>query len=168
MKRFLEENFPPGFIYKTELFTWLGVSCIWTANSMINFFAGYLSKRQELYIRKGTEFLADERKIMPDFIDVFDPGFLRTLLFALLLFIAASAVHYKYYSGGSKSIYLMLRLPNRTELHRRSLLIPLLFSILFILMSIILFFLYYAVYMNFTPKACLSPGQWQRIWRVFR
>ena len=84
-----------------------------------------------------------------------------------LLFLGAVIVAFVNYSGfrnGSKSVYLMRRLPNKWEYHRRCLALPLL-AILAGLVSIpILLGLFYALYLHATPEQCLQPGQWE----VFR
>ena len=62
---------------------------------------------------------------------------------------------YLYHRRGSMSIYLMRRLPDSRELHRRCWGRPLIWvgrSVL--LMAAILLF-YFVVYLVFTPKACL-------------
>ena len=62
---------------------------------------------------------------------------------------------YLYHRKGSMSIYLMRRLPDNRELHRRCWGRPLIWvgrSVL--LMAAILLF-YFVVYLVFTPKACL-------------
>ena len=83
------------------------------------------------------------------------------------LFLAAVILAFVNYSGfrnGSKSVYLMRRLPDRWEYHRRCLTIPLL-AILAGLVSIpLLIGIFYAIYLHATPEQCLQPNQWE----VFR
>ena len=84
-----------------------------------------------------------------------------------LLFLGAAILAFVNYSGfrsGSKSVYLMRRLPDRWEYHRRCLTIPLL-AILAGLVSIpLLTGIFYAIYLHATPAQCLQPNQWE----VFR
>ena len=165
MKRFLEHNFPPGYYYRTELLAWEGTLILSVLLSMTRFFSEYSSARKALYISRGAELFLDESKTMLDFIDILGSKLLQPLLLALMIFVIASAVHYGCYVVGSKSIYLMRRLPKGFEMHRRSLLIPFLFLVLFVIITLILLLLYYAVYMCFTPQACMRPDQWQKIWQ---
>ena len=84
-----------------------------------------------------------------------------------LLFLGAVILAFVNYSGfrnGSKSVYLMRRLPDQWEYHRRCLTLPLL-AVLAGLVSIpILIGLFYAMYLHATPEQCLQPDQWE----VFR
>ena len=86
--------------------------------------------------------------------------------FTLLFLVAAilSFVNYSGFRNGSKSCYLMRRLPDQWEYHRRCLALPLL-AILAGLVSIpLLIGLFYALYLHATPAQCLQPDQWE----VFR
>ena len=116
----------------------------------------------------GGEMTLIEGAIMPDFVNILGNNLLQHVIFGILAFIFASAIHYAYYRADSKSIYLMRRLPNSFELHRRCLLLPALYAVDFLLMGAVLLFIYYAIYMISTPEAALMPGQWQRLWSVFR
>ena len=103
--------------------------------------------------------------------------FLSTLLFPLLgvsiffgfVYVAIAAIilaisYYRGFSQESQSLYLMRRLPDRWEYHRRCLALPLM-TILAGLVSIpILIGLFYAIYLHATPEQCLQPDQWE----VFR
>ena len=85
------------------------------------------------------------------------------LLYALLLFYLvafyslASAVlhHISYYTGGSKSIYLMRRLPQRWELLRRDITLPLLGASISLLSALLLKLLFWGLYYWITPTQCL-------------
>lgn len=168
MQDFLERNLPPGYVCKTELLA-VALAFCWTVlSSLIGFLNGYLNERQALYLRTGTELILDESRVMPDFVTILGDKLQIMIIFALLVLILPTAIHYAYYYSGGKSIYLMRRLPNGWELHRRSLFIPLLYALLFVITAVILFLIFYTVYMNFTPEACLMPGQWQKIWSVFQ
>ena len=81
-----------------------------------------------------------------------------------LLFLGAvilAVVNYSGFRNGSKSHYLMRRLPDQWEYHRRCLALPLL-AILTGLVSIpLLIGIFYAIYLHATPAQCLQPGQWE-------
>lgn len=85
------------------------------------------------------------------------------LLYALWLFYLvafyslASAVlhHITYYTGGSKSIYLMRRLPQRWELLRRDITLPLLGASISLLSALLLKLLFWGLYYWITPTQCL-------------
>ena len=166
MKNFLERNLPPGYSYKAELSTVIIAFSLLTIISFFGFLGTFLRLRRMLFMNFSGVGVIVERPIMPDFIYILDNSLLYYLIFGILTFIIASAVHYAYYHTGSKSIYLMRRLPNSFERHQRSLLIPTLFALAFLLTAVMLFFIYFAIYMIFTPEGALVPGQWQRIWSV--
>jgi len=87
--------------------------------------------------------------------------------FYLLCFVCLATVvwHYLYYYQGSKSIYLMKRLPNRMEIHKRAWTLPLLGIGITLLAAFLVMLLYFWIYLLVTPQECIAPGQWQRIWR---
>ena len=165
MNRFFERSFPPGFNYLSELKAVAFAFCASILFSLISFFTEYSAEKRALYIQIGTDMILDESRVMPDFINVLG-GSLRILfILAALAFIITSTIHYVYYHTGSKSIYLMRRLPNRYEQHRRHLLFSLIYALIFVLAAAILLLIYYSVYINNTPEACLTPNQWQKIWQ---
>lgn len=75
-------------------------------------------------------------------------------------------IHYLYFRQGSKSIYLMKRLPVRTELYRRIFMLPVLAVFTSLAAAFAIKMIYFAVYMVFTPSEYLLPGQWQELWRI--
>ena len=90
--------------------------------------------------------------------------------FAILgIHTALQAVfHYRYHSQGSKSIYLMKHLPDRMELHRRCLTLPVAGLVICGLTAFLTIVLCYGIYVYFTPKECLSPHQWEMFWRFYQ
>lgn len=121
--------------------------------------------RQELYTYRGTRKVLIEGAMMTDFIDLVEYAFLGFFL-AILLALAFGLYHYAYHYQGSKSIYLMRRLPNRFELHRRCWSVPLAAALIITAVMVLIFFLYFAFYFFITPEGCLAPDQWQKIWSV--
>lgn len=81
----------------------------------------------------------------------------------MLLFIIH---HYAYHYQGSKSIYLMRRLPSRWELHRRCLTLPVAGAVVILALGFALVFLFYRTYMAATPPQCLMPDQLEMLWSV--
>ena len=164
MKNYLDHNFPAGYTYKTELMAVFFVLAVGSFTSAYRFLAAYKTARQALYISRGVDLILDESRDMTDFVHLLGDKLLILLLLSVLVCIVAMTIHYGYHQIGSRSIYLMCRLPNRFELHRRCLLFPLVYAVTFVLVSVLLFFIFYTVYMNTTPEACLTPNQWQKIW----
>ena len=84
----------------------------------------------------------------------------------LLLPLVFLLWHYAYHYQGSRSVYLMRRLPDRWEYHRRCLAIPAATVAATAVLLAGSLALFYGAYMLFTPAACVVPGQWAEIWRV--
>lgn len=83
-------------------------------------------------------------------------------LFLFLGAILLAVYNYSGFRNGSKSHYLMRRLPDRWEYHRRCLTLPLLTILAGLVLIPVLLGLYYAIYIHFTPEQCLQPDQWER------
>ncbi|MCC8123342.1 MAG: hypothetical protein LIO58_07365 [Oscillospiraceae bacterium] len=169
MKRFLEHNVPPGYRYQTECAVVSMVLATCVLISLAGFLSAFEKERRALYVWawQSEEWVLGEGKMMPDFAAILGNQLLVLIVVAALVFAAASLMHYAYYHSGSKSIYLMRRLPNRFELHRRCLLMSLLSALVFVLVALVLLVIYFAIYMTVTPEVCLMPDQWQKIWSVF-
>lgn len=155
---------PPGVdIYREK--KWFVAGMLTGVFCSMDFFIRYFNRRANLYIRAGTKMVLDTNAVMPDFAEVLGGSLLFFLIPAV--FMAATALyHYAYHYQGSRSIYLMRRLPDRLELHRRCLTLPLLAILLCLLTCFSLLLVYFWIYMTFTPKDCLTPGQWWKIWSV--
>lgn len=76
---------------------------------------------------------------------------------AMLLFVAH---HYAYHYQGSKSIYLMRRLPDGRELHRRCWTLPLLAAAASIGLALVNLAVYFALYMLVLPEAVRPGSLW--------
>lgn len=160
----LSNYLPVGFSLKKEN-TILGFGFGIAIGYSFRFLVNYLSERGGLYEWRGDKKLLMPDAIMPDFVDLFQTSLRGYVLLAALILIFIG-IHYAYHYQGSKSIYLMRRLPNRMELHKRCLSYPLFCIGLCILLAVLTLFVYFAIYMVFTPKQCLSPDQWQKLWSV--
>lgn len=101
--------------------------------------------------------------VMAPFYQVLDNSLLCFGLLALCM-IPLAAWHYWYHYQGSRSIYLMRRLPDRRELLRRCLALPLLGVAACAVCSAVQLLIFYAVYIYSTPPQYLQPGQWRMLW----
>lgn len=164
MKIDLSSYAPPGYNFRRELQYFLYGNVLAFVVSLIYFFR--LSKNiQALYEYDGTEKVLIVSADMPDFVEILG-AFLTGFLLMALCMMAMILFRYGYHHQHSKSIYLMKRLPNRFELHKRCLSLPIVTAVLCILLLVTLFFIYYGIYFIATPKECLTPNQWQKIWEV--
>ncbi|MBQ8396888.1 MAG: hypothetical protein IJX53_01660 [Clostridia bacterium] len=115
---------------------------------------------------ENKRYVLREGAVMPDFADLIDTAFIGFALVAAMM-LCFIAVHYSYHTQGSRADYLMRRLPDRLELHRRCLTLPILAALGCAVCAFVLLLVYFAIYMLFTPQACLQPEQWYKIWRDF-
>ena len=128
----------------------------------LSFFKHYFEARASLFTEGESAHLI-EGAVMTDF-----PSVLRFALigfpFVAVCMLAFVIYHYSYFYQNGKSIYLMRRLPNKTELHKRAWTFPLLLAAATLFIAICLLLFYFAFYRIATPNLCLSPYGWQKMW----
>ncbi len=162
-KQFLERYAPPGINLQLEKNLFIGglaAALLWS----FSFFSSFERYKDHLYVHRAGKEILLEGAIMEDFVVVL--GKSLWLFFLLVFCLAVVAVlHYCYHYQGSKSIYLMRRLPDAFELHRRCLTLPIAAILITLAAAFLLLLLYFGLYMLLTPDQCLTPDQWQKIWR---
>ena len=154
---------PPGFPLKREL-TFYG----WAAVFSLLWSLGYLGWLTDA---KAILFSPETGELMPIMASDFLPlvTYSRCLLLyklALLLPLVFLLWHYTYHYQGSRSVYLMRRLPDPREFRRRCLTLPLAALACFILLAAATVLLYFGLYCLVMPKGNISPNQWKTLWRV--
>ena len=156
---------PPGMsLWRERAVFWsLLAVAVWYSLRFFSTFQWHLQNvqdRLETYDAWGV----DMRVNMTDLSDLLEGKFALFGVVILFCLIAIGA-RYRYYHQGSKSIYLMRRLPDRSEWHRSCLVQPLLRIALVLVVMTVLLLIFYTVYMNQVPEECLQPNQWQKLWR---
>ena len=96
---------------------------------------------------------------MPAFFELLDKALLGYLVLSVGMVVMA-VYSYSYFYQGSRSIYLMRRLPNRFELPRRCLTLPVAAILICMLAALGNGVLYYGIYRLLTPVECLPAGLW--------
>ena len=167
MNRLLQRSFPPGYDNKKELISTSIAFIFVIAISVIGFISSFSNERRMLYIRLGNELILNESKTMPDFVLLIANRFRPFPTIALMIFTFTAANHYIHHKVESNSLYLMKRLPTKLELHKRCLVMPLMYTLMLSIIAFILLLIFYTIYMKFTPSACLAPNQWEKLWRGF-
>ena len=159
----LARHAPPGLELAAGL-KWYGWGLFLAVGYSLSFFIRYLNERGDLYHNRLGKQVLWEGAVMPDFALVLGDALHG---FALLAAGCVGFAVYCYLSHrqGSKSIYTMRRLPDRWELHRRCLTLPAAGLALCAVLAFALLGLYYWIYMTATPAQCLTPDQWQKLWR---
>ena len=167
MKRIdLSRHVPPGYDWLPEwrFLVWGSLAAfLWS----LVYFAQLHEAREALFERSLHGYVLIPGVKMKDFVSVLGSSMMG---FQILIPCLASHViqHAIYIRQGSKSIYLMRRLPQRSERHRRCLLLPLTFAVCVLIAAFLLLLLYFQIYRAVTPDSCLTPDQWQKIWSVTR
>lgn len=151
-----EDYFPPGFPQKPwENFILIGyIFCLLFSG------ANYLIR---LWAAHGNLF-DDSRQLLPgvvmeQFGHIVRGSFPCFALLAISM-LALMAANLRYHYQGSKSIYLMRRLPKRWELYRRCLVLPAAVILVSLASAFLLLAAYYRIYLTVTPPQCLPPNQW--------
>jgi hypothetical protein len=164
MKLNLTRYAPPGInLSQEKRFFVTGMVCA-TLYSF-GFLFRYNNARSNLYRWQAGKRVLIPNIIIEDFAVLLDKALMGFLVLGLCM-LALIAYHYAYYHQGSKSIYLMRRLPNGSHLHRQCLTLPIAALGICLISAVLLLFLYYFIYMVFTPDSCLAAGQWQNIWKI--
>ena len=120
--------------------------------SALAFLPRYFDKRQALFVPNGplrSDARMDAFEVCMEFVPA---GFL-VLAIAMM---GLAIYHYSWHFRGSRSIYLMKRLPHRWELARRCLAIPLSGIVLSGLLAAATTGLYYLIYRFCTPVQALT------------
>ncbi|MBR5490728.1 MAG: hypothetical protein IKV79_05600 [Oscillospiraceae bacterium] len=140
-----ERHTPPGFDYETERSLFIAaliISVLWSLSFFARFFDAVI------YLGEWHN--------APYFYELLGNAFFCFPI-AIALMLSSIAINYAHYHSGSKSIYLMRRLPNRWERHRRCIEIPLASASITFLTAIIIVFIYYLIYMFWINKHGYHP-----------
>ena len=101
---------------------------------------------------------------MPDFYRLLEEKFLGFGV-VILYCVGTMVFRFWYYYQGSKSIYLMRRLPDKSMLIRSCVETPLKRILLSLAVMVGMVLLFYLTYWIATPEQYLQPDQWQKLWR---
>lgn len=103
------------------------------------------------------------RWAVPFFSEMLRVSFLGFAPLAVWMPLLAG-VHYLYHYRDGRSIYLMRRLPDRWELHRRCLFLPLAGLLAVGILSLALAVGYFFLYRWAIPEGLIPGPEWQGIW----
>ena len=156
---------PPGMNLSQEknFIIWgMSLSVIY---SVFYWLGNYIEAYNRLFIREGGRKILNTNAVMLDFRALIGKSLIGFVIVAFIM-LGFIIYHYIYYRQGSKPIYLMKRLPRKSEMHIRALAIPFGVIILSFITAFILLLIYFAIYMIATPKVCIQPEQWHKLWRI--
>lgn len=163
MKRKLSKLLPPGAEVKQTLY-----SCLLLLFVELGISFGYLfvffDHLNSLYYVKFRKRYLFEDAMMPTLNEL-----LAGKLFGFVILaagcIALAVGHYLMFTRESKSIYLMKRLKDPADLHRRCLTVPALCLACGVVLAALLLGLYTLLYFWLTPTQCLPLNQTFQLWR---
>ncbi len=150
-----ESVIPPGANAKAEmLFLRAGMLLSFIVATFL-FITRYFAAYYRLFEVVDQVRVLKDNAVMTAFGELTDRIFMGFLLMILcqMIFIG---YHYAYfYTGSSKCVYLMRRLPDRLALHKRAVTFPLIVILFSLAMIFVLNLLYYTFYYIYTPAVCL-------------
>ena len=135
-----------GVKRKNQMATMLGVGI---GGSLI-FPIKYFSARSDLFGYVNGRYQRISHRWMLPFEELL-PGTFTIMAIAALGFVIAAILFYLYHYQGCRSIYTMKRLPDKWELWRRCLMLPVVFLLLCAICTVILFGLYWLLWRYATP-----------------
>lgn len=153
MKQWLENHAPLGIGVGTQAGWYIAGAVAATLHSLW-FFKEYLSARNELYVGTPTGLKLIESAVMKSFGELTEHVFLTFYIVEVVTLLTVIFFCFYHYDG-SKMLYLMKRLPDKSELYRRVFTLPIAGALLLVVWMGILRMLYYAVYILCTPSQCL-------------
>lgn len=155
MKTELERYLPLGRDGKQTrdwLIFSLAVSALW---SLWCFLGQYWEEYQTLFYYNAVgERIVNTRAVMVPFRDLLY-GVEKGFGLVLAAMPALAVFHYLHHWQGSKSIYLMRRLPDPWELHRRCLAVPFTGAVACMALLGLMCVVFYLIYILCTPQQCL-------------
>lgn len=154
MGKFDWDRYVPLGVDGKKSLSGIGLGLGFSAVLSLRFFLRLSMAYGDLFVwRNGVKYLRDGAK-MPPFGQLRSGCFLPFAVVALALALSAAEFYFRHYQG-SRSIYTMKRLPNRWELWRRVLTLPLCGIAACGLCVALLTALYYGIYLLVTPAGCL-------------
>ena len=162
----MEKYAPPGVNIQQQIDFFITGNIISLIVSLY-FFVEYFNEYQRLFEFDGEKRILLIDAIMPDFPLVLNKFLIGFFIMAVCMLFYVIFYYSYYYQNGSKSIYLMKRLPRKTEIHKRAWTLPLTFAALCLIISFLLAIFYLCFYLLVTPEECLQPNQWQKFWSYF-
>lgn len=164
MKRrhhWMARRLPPG-VDAPKFETGLMVGLVASLLFHVQFILRYGSAHNDLYTYYQGNIKRLNGTMMPAFREILGTSLYGFFVAALAMIVVAIQLYATHFQG-SKSIYTMRRLPERRELWRRVLTMPVLAAIGYLLLAFVLRCLDFTIYMLLTPDQCLYPYSWTEL-----
>ena len=167
MKKLMQRLSPPGMNVKAEkaiTVICLILSALW---GTLYFLTNYIMERDVLFTVRGGKLVPKQGAVISEFAMTVDPGMIFGFYVTMLIIAGFTLFRLAYFYQGSKSIYLMRRLPQKGETAKRVLALPALWIAGTALIMLLFTGLMAAVYLLATPKGCLPAQPFKDVWEVF-
>jgi len=153
INKWMKKYAPPGIDIAAEKGFYMG-GMIGAGFWSISFIIQYMNQRSALFeYHNGMYRLIEGAQICP-FEELMAYKF-WPFYFVMICTLLVIVYHYIYHYQGSHMMYLMRRLPDKWELHRRCITLPLTGVVITILSMCMLWMIYYGIYIFCTPHQCL-------------
>ncbi|MGN1156329.1 MAG: hypothetical protein ACI4TK_09155 [Agathobacter sp.] len=151
----LEQYAPPGINLTREILAYIFCICCAVGYSF-GFLFSYIDARNQLYEKKWRDgpYELIEGAQIPPFEDLVGNYFHGFILVGVVI-VAMLLYHYFYHYQDSKMIYLMKRLPDTLEWHKRCVALPIAGVLVAVAVYGLLWMGYLGIYLIFTPQQCL-------------
>lgn len=159
MDKFLLRNTPPGIESGREIRTF-AIGALLAAVYSCIFLGRYREAYQDLFYYVGDVRYYVEGAQMAPFVELAAPALVGFVVLALMM-LCFVPYHYAYFRQGSRSVYLMKRLPQKGEYSRRIWTVPLLAALIALLLAVLVGGVYLTYYLSKTPQQCLPENIWQ-------
>ena len=151
--KWLEKYAPLGIGVKNQVTAYFAGVITATVYSMW-FILRYISARNELFENVRGEQKLIEGAVMRDF-NMLTQNLFWGFVIMIIVTLFTGVFFYFYHYEGSKMIYLMKRLPDKGELWRRCVTLPIVGTVILVVWMIIVRLLYFVIYVFCTPAQCL-------------
>lgn len=160
MIKWLKKWFPPGLMVEGQLALIVALLCIVSGWSFLVFRENHWDDvLKNCYVGFETWYHLAEEYEMPEFMPMLRNCF-DILNYYLIAMVGLMLYNYRYHYNESKSVYLMKRLSNPWEFHRRCISVPLLGMVCGGILAVAMIGLFYIYYSTFVPPFDYEVGSW--------
>lgn len=152
--KWLEKYAPPGMKVMTGVGVYIGCVVAVTFQIFLSFLYPYGVARSEMFTYNTGKEQVIEGMMMPEFEWFTENIFIFAEIMCVVTLLM-TIYNYMYHYQDSMLMYLMRRLPDKWEVHRRCFALPVAGTVFMVIWTFMLYKLCYAIYILYTPSQCL-------------